>query len=270
VYSISRSQGVGSSSQPVVLNAYPLLPPTVLKAGYINPAAKNLEWAGLFSDSNGNSTITTIPWDQSNDIGLGIEFLSVASQQTVDANGNFQDSALLTWSEDVRTPYMQAVLNDEPLIYLQFGDLQPGFNSINFGSMGTSNTGTVASSTGLDFTVPSALPKSAASAVQNVNGTGVLSTGTGSQNALYNSVLNDTPVDQLPSSPFAQLTASITGTTLTVTALSGNLDQGDLLTGPGLQPDTQITGVLSAFDPTTGTARNSLSPRVQPLHSMCW
>lgn len=50
-----------------------------------------------------------------------------------------------------------------------------------------------------------------------------------------------------------QLTASISGTTLTVTALNGALEIGDLLTGPGLQPDTQITEVIQAFDPISGS-----------------
>ncbi len=252
-YSISRSQFVGSSSVPAALNAIPLLPPTVLKAGFINPGATNLQWSKLFTDANGNSTISTIPWDQSNDIGLGIESLSVASQQVIDTNGNVTDTAVLSWSEDVRTPYVQSVLNDEPLIYLQFANLQPGFNDINIGSTASSTTtGTVASSTGLNFTIASALPKSSASAVQNVDGTGVLSTGTGSQNALYTQFLNGTPVNQLPSSPFGQLTGSISGTTLTVTALSGDLAEGDLLTGPGLLPDTQITAILSGFDSASG------------------
>jgi hypothetical protein len=253
-YRISRSQSVGSSSAPTGLNATALLPPTVLKAGFINPNANSVEWGSLFSDGHGNSSITTIPWDQTNDIGIGIESLSGASQQIVDASGVVRDTAVLSWSENVRTPYVQSVLNDEPLIYLQFANLQSGSSDINIGSTAAeTTTGTYASSSGLNFTVASALPKSGASAVQNVDGTGVLSTGTGSQNALTVLAINSTPNSQLASTPLGQLTASISGTTLTVTALNGALEIGDLLTGPGLQPDTQITEVIQAFDPISGS-----------------
>jgi hypothetical protein len=253
IYRLSRSQSVGSNTQSVALSAQQLLPPTVLKAGFINPAAPNREWNSLFSDANGTSTITTIPWDQTNDIGLGIESLSVASQQLVKSDGSILDVPVLSWSENVRTPYVQSVLNDQPLIYLQFGNLQSGFNDINIGSTASSTTtGTIASSTGLDFTIDSALPKSAASAVKNIDGTGVIATGTGSQNAFNTWILNSTPADQLPTSPFSQLIASINGTTLTVTALSGELAEGDLLSGTGLLPGTQITAVLSEFDSATG------------------
>jgi hypothetical protein len=253
-YQISRNQSVGSSNAPAGLNATALLPPTVLKAGFINPNAQNLQWNSLFSDGYGNSTITTIPWDQANDIGIGIESLSVASHQSVDASGVVRDTAVLSWSENVRTPYVQSVLNDAPLIYLQFAYLQPGSNDINIGSTAAeTTTGTYASSSGLNFTIASALPKSGASAVQNVDGTGALSTGTGSQNALTVLAFNSTPNSQLASTLLGQLTASISGTTLTVTALNGALEIGDLLTGPGLQPDTQITEVIQAFDPISGS-----------------
>ncbi len=259
VYRLSTSQSLGSTFQPVALNATPLLPPTVLKAGFLNPAANTIQWSDLFSEG-GSSTITTIPWDQTNDIGVGIESLSVASKQLVDASGQVRDTAVLSWSEDVRTPYVESVLNDQPLIYLQFADLQPGFNDINIGSTASeTTTGTSASSTGLNFTIASALSKSSGSAVQNIDGTGVIATGTGSQNSLYNSLFNSTPINQRPSSPLSQLTGTITGTTLTLTALSGELAVGDLLTGPGLAVDTQITAVLSAFDAAKGTGQYSLS-----------
>ncbi|MEI7664996.1 MAG: hypothetical protein WCI65_02980, partial [Synechococcaceae cyanobacterium ELA263] len=258
-YKLNTSQTIGSSTQPVALSATPLLPPTVIKAGFINPNANSRQWSDLFSDGV-NSTITTIPWDQANDIGVGIESLSVASKQLVDAVGQVRDTAVLSWSEDVRTPYVESVLNDQPLIYLQFADLQPGFNDINIGSTASeTTTGTSASSTGLNFTIASALSKSSGSAVQNIDGTGVIATGTGSQNSLYNSILNGTPLDQRTSSPLSQLTGTITGTTLTVITLSGELAVGDLLTGPSLAVDTQITAVLSAFDAAKGTGQYSLS-----------
>jgi hypothetical protein len=166
-YKLSTTQTIGSSSQPAWLNATPLLPPTVIKAGFINPNASSIQWSDLFSDGS-NSTITTIPWDQTNDIGVGIESFSVASKQVVDASGQVRDTAVLSWSEDVRTPYVESVLNDQPLIYLQFADLQPGFNAINIGSTASeTTTGTSASSTGLNFTIASALSKSSASAVKS-------------------------------------------------------------------------------------------------------
>lgn len=98
-YQISRSQSIGSSNAPAGLNATALLPPSVLKAGFINSNAQNLQWNSLFSDGHGNSTITTIPWDQANVIGIGIESLTVASQQSVDASGVVRDTAVLSWSE---------------------------------------------------------------------------------------------------------------------------------------------------------------------------
>uniref|UniRef100_UPI003137C4B1 hypothetical protein n=1 Tax=Synechococcus sp. UW140 TaxID=368503 RepID=UPI003137C4B1 len=259
VYRLSTSQSLGSTFQPVALNATPLLPPTVLKAGFLNPAANTIQWSDLFREG-GSSTITTIPWDQTNDIGVGIESLSVASKQVVNASGQVRDTAVLSWSENVRTPYVESVLNDQPLIYLQFADLQPGFNDINIGSTASeTTTGTSASSTGLNFTIASALSKSSGSAVQNIDGTGVIATGTGSQNSLYNSLFNSTPINQRPSSPLSQLTGTITGSTLTLTALSGELTVGDLLTGPGLAVDTQITAVLNAFDAAKGTGQYSIN-----------
>lgn len=266
-YKLSRSQSIGSSSELADLNATPLLPPSILKAGIINPNAQTVHWEDLFKDAKGNTTISTIPWDQTNDIGVGIESISVASQQIVAADGSVQDSAVLSWSENVRTPYVQSVLNDEPLIYLQFANLRPGLNDINIGSTAAiTSTGTEASSTGLNFSIAGALNRSNASAVQNTDGTGVIATGTGSQNALWNSVINSTPINQRPESPFSQLTGSIDGLTLTVTALSGALAVGDLLTGPGLIPDSKISAVLSAFDPSTGTGSYSLN-RSQSLSS---
>ncbi len=268
VYRLNTSQIVGSSSQPVRLDATPLVPPTFLKAGFLNPNAATVQWNDLFKDANGRSTITTIPWDQTNDIGVGIESLSVASQQQINADsGQVDNAAVLTWSENVRTPYVESVLNDEPLIYLQFSDLGPGFNDINIGSTASSTTtGTVASETGLNFVIASALSKSSGSAVQNIDGTGVIETGTGSENSLFTSFANSTPIDQLPASPFSELIGSIDGTTLTVTALTGNLAIGDLLTGPGLAPDTKISEVLSSFDPSTGTGSYSIN-RSQSLTS---
>ena len=268
VYRLSTSQIVGSSSQLVRLDATPMVPPTFLKAGFLNPDAATVQWNDLFKDANGRSTITTIPWDQTNDIGVGIESLSVASQQLINAETDQVDNAaVLTWSENVRTPYVESVLNDEPLIYLQFSDLRPGFNDINIGSTASSTTtGTVASETGLNFVIPSALSKSSGSAVQNIDGTGVIETGTGSENSLFTSFANSAPIDQLPTSPFRELIGSIDGTILTVTALTGNLAIGDLLTGPGLAPDTKISEVLSSFDPSTGTGSYSIN-RSQSLTS---
>ena len=221
--------------------------PAVIKAGFINPNARSLEWNDLFSDANGQSIIQTIPWDPSTDVGLTIEDISVASQPLLLADGSLAESPLVSWSQRVRTPYRQSVLNDEPGIYLELGALQTGLNSINLGTIQEpSTTATLASSTGLNFALPGALPKSQAAAVQNIDGTGVLSTGLGSLNGPRLQLARSIPT------AVSVFSGSISGTTLSVTSLAAGRPQlGDGLSGAGVLAGTTITGLISV-DAVTG------------------
>jgi hypothetical protein len=147
----------------------------------------------------------------------------------------------------VRTPYRQSVLNDEPGIYLELGALQTGLNSINLGTIQEpSTTATLASSTGLNFALPGALPKSQAAAVQNIDGTGVLSTGLGSLNGPRLQLARSIPT------AVSVFSGSISGTTLSVTSLAAGRPQlGDGLSGAGVLAGTTITGLISV-DAVTG------------------
>ena len=160
---------------------------------------------------------------------------------------------VLSWAETVRTPYNQAVLQSEPVLFLPFGALQSGFNSLNIGASGN-NTETFASDTGLNTSIAGALPKSNASAVQNVEGLGVLATGLGTFNSQTLELLRNTP--QTPTnpadSPVAIFSGTVSGTTLSVTSLSqGSLELGELLVGAGVTAGTTITAVITAATATT-------------------
>ncbi|MEB3348391.1 MAG: hypothetical protein VKO00_00005, partial [Cyanobacteriota bacterium] len=233
--------------------------PAVLKAGFLNPSAKSLEWNDLFSDANGESTIQTIPWDPSTDVGLMIEDISIASQPLLLADGTIAQAPVVSWSQQVRTPYRQSVLNDEPEIFLELGALQTGLNTINIGTIQEpSTTATLASSTGLNFAMPGALPKSQASAVQNIDGTGVLSTGLGSLNGPELQLARSIPT------AVAVFSGSISGTTLSVTALAAGRPQvGDGLSGAGVLAGTTITGLINV-DAGLGTYSVSQSQSVAP------
>jgi hypothetical protein len=138
----------GSTSTPI---------PTSIKAGWLNPNATTNQWNDLFVDVNG-TTIQTIPWDPTPDVGEGIDDISIASL-TLLANGSLVQTPVISWSQDVRTPYVQSVLNDQPSIYLKFDELQAGINTINIGTTkDTSSTSTFASDTGLDFAFPGPFP----------------------------------------------------------------------------------------------------------------
>jgi hypothetical protein len=223
--------------------------PAVIKAGFLNPNARSLEWNDLFStDVSGQtvSTIQTIPWDPSTDVGLTIEDFSIASQPLLLADGSLSEAPVVSWSQRVRTPYRQSVLDDEPGIYLELGALQAGLNSINIGTIQEpSTTATVASATGLNFALPGALPKSQAAAVQNIDGTGVLSTGLGSLNGPQLQLARSIPT------AVAVFNGAINGTTLTLTSLAaGQPSKGQVLSGPGVLPGTTLGDPLS-IDPLT-------------------
>ena len=260
-YNLGRSLMLGSAESSVILRAIEPLP-TVIKAGWINPNASNFGWNSLLTDASGNSSIQTIPWDQDADVGLTIEDISIASKLLLQADGSIAESPLITWSQEVRTPYRQSVLNDQPNLYLQFGELQSGISDINIGSVNSTYTSTFASDTGLNFTIAGALPKSQATAVQNVDGTGVLSTGLGSTFASIRQIASNIPASSLAAgSAIARFTGAISGDTLTVSALTaGRLDVGDLLAGPGVLAGTTIQSVGSV-DQTTGLGTYRISQR---------
>ncbi|MCX5949403.1 MAG: hypothetical protein NTY67_14920, partial [Cyanobacteria bacterium] len=155
---------------------------------------------------------------------------------------------VLSWSEAVRTPYDEAVLSSQPLLFVPFGGLVAGINSLNLGSAST-NTETFASSTGLNTSIAGALPKSTASAVQNVKGLGVLATGLGSLNSPTLDALRNTP--QTPAiaadSPVAIFSGAINGTSLTITNVSqGTLAVGELVVGEGIPAGTTIAALPSS------------------------
>jgi hypothetical protein len=260
-YSLSRSLMLGAAESSVILRAIEPLP-TVIKAGWINPNAPNFGWNSLFTDANGNSSIQTIPWDQDADIGLTIEDISIASQLLLQSDGSIVESPLITWSQEVRTPYRQSVVNDQPFLYLQFGELQSGISDINIGSVNSTYTSTFASDTGLNFAIAGALPKSQATAVQNVDGTGVLTTGLGSMFSSIRQIASNIPAGSLAAgSAIARFTGAISGDTLTVSALTaGRLEVGDLLAGPGMLAGTKIKSI-ETVDQTTGLGTYKISHR---------
>ncbi|MGA0770066.1 MAG: hypothetical protein ACO3QB_16325, partial [bacterium] len=239
----------------------------VIKTGWINPSATSrtgseLTWDALFSDDAGNSTIEEIPWNPQANVGLGISDISIASVPQVQTLGSFVFTPTISWSQDVRTPYKESVLNDEPYLFLDFAQLQSGANSINIGSaQSSSNTQTIASDTGLSFSIIGALPKSQATAVQNLDGSGTLSTGLGSNNRLIGQILRNVPAsDQEDAANEIKIfTGFINQSTLTITSLSQGTPQvGDVITGAGISANTTITD-LGDFDATTGTGTLSIS-----------
>ena len=243
--------------------------PTRLKAGFINPSPLTYQWNDLFRDSSGASTIQTIPWDPTSEVGLTISDISAASLADTTAESPVP---VITWSQTVRAPYRQSVLNDQPSLYLEFGALKSGLNSINIGTIqDPDTTATFASDTGLNFAVPGALPKSQAAAVENIQGIGVLSTGLGSRNGTTLQLMRNM------ASPLAVFSGWLSGSTLTVQDLeSGSLQVGDVLSGPGLLAGTTISAIGS-IDPrgigtysvdqpqTAGAAAAPLTLQALPL-----
>lgn len=240
-------------------------PLAVIKAGLINPDAATTPggyaWNELFNDQNGNSTIATIPWTSDSGSGLSITDISAATKLTPVTTAGSTDSQtelapVLSWSQAVRTPYNEAVLNSQPVLFVPMAALQPGSNEINIGSASV-NTETFVSSTGLNTAIAGALPKSTASAVQNVEGLGVLATGLGTTNKPILDQLRNIPQADLNSAqqdPVAIFSGTIAGTTLTVSALSqGTLAVGELVVGPGVAAGTTISAIiLDATSTTTG------------------
>ena len=240
--------------------------PAVIKAGWINSNPKSYQWNDLFTTDTGISTIQVISWDPTIDVGLAIEEISIGSMPQL-VNGVINETPVVSWSQNVRTPYRQSVLDSSPVIYLQFGQLQSGLSDINIGSVDSASTSTTASDTGLNFDIAGALPSAATTAVQNINGTGVLNTGTGTSYKqllhYFNNIPAETIVSGSGSAVIAVFTGSIIHTTLTVSSLtSGSLDVGDLITGPGIIAGTTISGLLSV-DPTTGLGTYTLNARQQ-------
>ena len=237
-------------------------PATVIKTAWINPeptsstGAASYQWDDLTSDAFGYSTIQTIPWDPSTDVGLTINDITLAAMPVVQTAG-VSELPVLSWSQNVRTPYQQSVLDDQPLLYLQLGDLQSGLNTVNLGTIRDGGTtATVASATGLNFAIAGALPKSSAAAVQNVDGTGVLSTGLGTDYTSISAVLNNIPESTLSSadSSIASFTGTITDDVLTVSAISaGALAVGDVISGVGIAAGSKIKSLINVDTSGIGT-----------------
>ena len=156
---------------------------------------------------------------------------------------------VLSWSEAVRTPYNEAVLASAPLLYVPMAGLQAGINSLNLGSAFANNE-TFASSTGLNTAIAGALPKSNATAVENVEGLGVLATGLGTANSATLEVMRNTPQTPLDpaASPVAIFTGAINGTTLSITTTvsQGTLAVGELVVGEGIPSGTTIAALPSS------------------------
>ncbi len=239
--------------------------PAAIKVAMINPNALSYSWSDLTTDNFGNSTISSIPWDGSRAAALAINNISIAALTTTGSDGSLIETPVLSFDRDVRTPYRQSVLNDNPDLFLQFGALTPGISSINIGSSAGDTTTTYASATGLDFSIASAIPKSQSTAVANSNGTGVLISALGTNNAAIADLLNQVSPADLPASnrgSIASFSGSITSddlkpdqALLSVTELSsGSLAVGATLTGSGVLPGTTITEVISAYVPATADA----------------
>jgi len=152
---------------------------------------------------------------------------------------------VLSWSEAVRTPYNEAVLASAPRLFVPMAGIQAGINSLNLGSA-ASNSETFASSTGLNTSIAGALPKSTATAVENVQGLGVLATGLGSFNSATLDALRNSsqPVANPAANPVAIFSGAINGTSLTIASVSqGTLAVGELVVGPGIPAGTTIAAL---------------------------
>ena len=252
-----------AAADPSALGDSPL---AVIKAGLINPDAAATSggggyvWNNLFNDQTGKSTVVAIPWTSDSGSGLSIADISAATQliQVTSPGSDAPQTVqapVLSWSQAVRTPYNQAVLDSQPVLFLPMAALQPGSNEINLGSASV-NTETFVSSTGLNTAIAGALPKSTASAVQNVEGLGVLATGLGTTNKPILDQLRNIPQADLNSAqqdPVAIFSGTIDGHTLTVSALSqGTLAVGELVVGPGVAAGTTIREIKT--DATASTA----------------
>ncbi|MCP9789043.1 FG-GAP repeat protein [Cyanobium sp. Maggiore-St4-Cus] len=172
--------------------------PTVIKSAQFDP--QNARF----------STPQVVPWDPSTEVGLGVTDLNLSSQWSVAADGSLVQTPSLSWSQYVATPYQLSVLNSSPVVYDPLNLEGPGLSNNNLGSLANSpQTFTSASSTGLQFGVAGALQINSDAAVQNSDGTGVLSIGVGSLNgyeqalAAQSGVASTTPSQALPRSPYS-------------------------------------------------------------------
>lgn len=253
-----------SAIQELTTDANISEPQAVIKAGFLNPNASSIKWSDLFTVSNNGSsfsTIQAIPWEKSSDVlGLGIEDISASSQTLLLADGRLAQAPVISWSQKVRTPYRQSVLDDSPTIFLDLGELESGLNTINIGSIQEpSTTTTLASSTGLNFSLPGALPQSVA--VQNTDGTGVLTTGLGSSIAFQLQLARSVPTD------VAVFTGSINDNILSISSLAaGQPKVGDVLSGAGITPGTTITSQIGSNSYELSLAQTSIEDqRLQAL-----
>ncbi len=145
--------------------------PTVIKAALFDPTSQSFQ------------TPQTITWASPDAVGIGVEDLSISTMAIAQPDGSLSQQPAIFWSQNVAVPYAQAVLTSDPYVYLQMSQGQAGVGNDNIGSLGDSPAAvTSASSTGLDFNVAGALGVNSDAAIENINGTGVLSTGVGSLN----------------------------------------------------------------------------------------
>ncbi len=166
--------------------------PAMIKATWINADSDTINWSDLSED------IVSIPWDANTSVGMGIADISIAAQTLKLADGTVLQTPLITWSQSVRTPYQEAVLKDQPSIYLPMASLAPGETSLNLGTASPTLSSTFASSRGLEFNVPGALPVEQTTAVRNSDGTGVLNTNLGSFGQSTLELLSQIPIASLP------------------------------------------------------------------------
>ncbi len=143
--------------------------PTVIKAALFDPTTKSFQ------------TAQTITWASPDAVGIGVEDLSISTMAIAQADGTLSQEPAIFWSQNVAVPYEQAVLTSDPYIYLQMNQGQSGVGNYNIGSIADSPAAvTSASDTGLDFNVAGALGVNSDAAIENIDGSGVLSTGVGS------------------------------------------------------------------------------------------
>jgi hypothetical protein len=143
--------------------------PTVIKAALFDPTTQSFQ------------TSQTITWASPDAVGIGVADLSISTMAIAQADGTLSQDPAIFWSQNVAVPYEQAVLTSNPYIYLQMNQGQSGVGNYNIGSIADSPAAvTSASDTGLAFNVAGALGVNSDAAIENIDGSGVLSTGVGS------------------------------------------------------------------------------------------
>ena len=262
----AHAETLDSNGEPTVLNllAWVEVPlpgheaerqPSI-KVATINVNAEYMTWSGLTSDSNGQSTISEISLGSNSEAVL-IDDLAIASMPVVADDGttkSVQLNPVLAFSRSVRKPYNQSVLNDDPIIYLDFSSLQPGISSINLGTGSPELTPTYASTIGIDYSTPSSPPNPQGTAVSNSDGTGVIISGLPTSNKVETNFENQFPVEDLFSTTdfIGSISSDGNDSILTVTQITaGTLSVGDVLTGPGVVSGSTITEVTTELVPGT-------------------